>query len=148
MGKTSVIKSIFLLLLSPALFAAPVKFQGKGLAHFQKTGKKYQCTEVFMHFETTSSKFKVFEGGYDCSPLKASYDPFTLEIKSGKLYEKGEVVGDISSRETHLKKYDASDDSTFHLNLKLSPSEITYTEQWIDGQENALLITARLKRLK
>jgi hypothetical protein len=134
----------FLILLPTSLLAAPINYQGKGEAVFPKTGKRYPCKEVFMQIEILPKKFKLYTGGYDCNPLKASYDMFELDIKNGKLMDKNVVVGDISKQEMNLSKYDPDDDSTFHLNLKFQSRSMDYTETWEQTGKQALQIKAKL----
>lgn len=118
-------------------------YQGSGTAVFPGRNT-YQCPTVMLKLEITPKKFKVYEGGYDCSPLVATYDFFSLDIREGKLLDHNEVVGSISDKEITLEKYDPSDDSLFNLRMTFTEAGLDYTETWKQSGKEALVINASL----
>lgn len=126
-------------------FLLSLLYQGTGTAVFPGRNT-YPCTNVMMNFEITKEKFKLRDGGYDCSPLVATYDYFTLDIKDGKLLDHGTEVGTISEKEITLRKLDPVDDSEFYLSLRFTEEGLTYKETWKESGNEALVITATLQK--
>ena len=132
------------LLFTTQLFAD--SFHGSGVATFFKTQREYRCQEIFLRFEINQSNFKLFEGGYNCPPLNASYDFFKLEISNGKLYQGDLEVGDINEHGLNLFYDDPSDDSRFHLQLLFAPNHLTYKERWYQSDILVLEISGNLQK--
>ena len=121
-------------------------FSGSGTAVFA-SGRTYQCSEIFLRLETTPELFRLRGGGYNCGGLlNASFDPFKMSIRNGKLWNLDEELGSINDREIKYQIYDPADGSTYFLTLtKTQQGEILYHEQWHDGEKIALTIKGTLK---
>ena len=110
-------KYLFLLLISFPVFAEfNGKFSGTGAAVFH-TGKRYECTEVFLDLETSKESFRLHQGGYICGFLKASFDAFEFRIQEGKLYYGDLEMGEVSKQQLSYHYYDPEDNSTYYLTL-------------------------------
>ena len=140
---------VLLFLLSLPVYANfSGKFSGTGRAVFS-TGRVYECREIFLDLENTNEKFSLHEGGYRCGDLlHASYDPFFLTIRNGKLFHQETELGSISNKKLTYTIIDLSDGSTFRLTLqKNEENQIHYLEEWHDGEKIALTIKGTLKSL-
>lgn len=139
---------LFLLVLFSSAMAQAFtgSFSGQGKAVFA-SGRIYECPEVFLRLETSKDLFRLREGGYKCEGLlQASFDPFKLSIRDGKLWNNNDELGTISSQEIKYQIYDPQDGSTYYLTLtKNSHGEIQYHEEWHDGEKIALTIKGLLK---
>lgn len=123
-------------------------YSGKGQAVFS-SGRSYDCKEIFLSMATTSAEFKLKDGGYKCGDLlHASFDPFRMTVKQGKLYDGSTELGTISDKELNYKIFDPEDGSTYHLNLRYDLEKLQYTEEWHDGEKIALKINGLLSPLK
>jgi hypothetical protein len=120
-------------------------FQGTGVATFA-SGKKYACDEIFLRLEASLHLFRLREGGYDCGLLKASFDPFKMTVRDGKLFDGEKEIGKISDQEIDYQIYDEEDFSTYHLNLKLKETILSYSEEWFDRDKLALTVQGKLTR--
>lgn len=141
-------KYLFLILLSFPVFADfNGKYSGTGAAVFH-TGKRYECTEVFLDVDTSEKSFKLYQGGYICGFLKAAFDAFEFTIKDGVLFHGELEMGSISQKELKYHYYDPEDGSTFYLTLlKDNEGQIHYLEEWHDGEKIALTVKGDLKSL-
>lgn len=137
---------LLVLLTSTITHAFTGSFSGQGKAVFA-SGRIYECPEIFLRLETSKDLFRLREGGYKCGGLlQASFDPFKLSIRDGKLWNQNDELGSISNREVKYQIYDPEDGSTYFLTLtKNSQGEIHYYEQWHDGEKIALTIKGLLK---
>lgn len=134
------------LLLSLNAFSFSGKYSGQGKAMF-KSGKSYDCREIFLHLSTTQFNFSLKEGGYNCGDfLKASFDSFSFNIKDGKLFHEGKAYGEINEKGLWYEVFDPEDGSTYRLNLFRTSSGLEYLEQWHDGETTALTVKGTLIR--
>lgn len=138
-------KYLFLLLISVPTFAQfSGKFSGQGTAIFH-TGKRYECSEIFLKLATSPKLFTLHQGGYNCGFLKASFDPFSFSIKNGKLFYGNLEMGGISDKELTYHYFDPEDGSTYYLTLTNDNGQIHYSEEWYDGEKTALTVKGDLK---
>lgn len=142
-------KYILLLLISFPVFADfNGKFSGTGAAVFH-SGKRYDCTEVFLDLESSQTSFKLHQRGYICGFLKASFDAFEFKVKEGKLYYGDLEMGEISDQELNYHYYDPQDNSTYFLTLTQDgEGGIHYLKEWYDGEKLALTVKGKLSALK
>jgi hypothetical protein len=148
-GMEKEVKALFfLLLISTSVFADfNGSFSGSGEAIFA-SGRRYQCSEIFLRLETSAELFRLREGGYKCGGfLNASFDPFKLRIRDGRLYHKDQELGLISEKEMEYQIYDPEDGSTYFLSLKWVDEQLLYSETWHDGKKIALVVRGTLKRI-
>ncbi|MGE3608423.1 MAG: hypothetical protein AB7I27_02455 [Bacteriovoracaceae bacterium] len=122
-------------------------FSGIGQANFA-SGRKYQCSKIFLNIKIKEDAFYLNEGGYSCGGgLDASFDNFKMTIQDGKLFNKTKQLGTISNEGLEYQIYDPADDSTYHLKLKkISTNSISYNEEWTVGGKIALTVNGELKR--
>lgn len=120
-------------------------FSGKGNAEFS-SGNHYDCQDIFLSIRTDKTSFKLLNGGYRCGDLlHANFDPFTLSLKDGILWEGDVKRGTLSKNELHYEIFDPEDNSTYHLNLTLSPIGImSYDESWSVAGITLLTVTGQL----
>ncbi len=116
-------------------------WSGLGAAKTQKS--KFECEEVFFKLYHSEDKFKIQEGGYNCSGLNAEYPYSIFTIKDSKLFYRGEVSGLIHSNEVII----FSKEDGFELTFKLSDDAktLSVSEEWREG-EDFLLIESQLNR--
>lgn len=134
----------FLLLL---LFQFHGNFSGKGTAAFS-SGRTYDCQEIFLSIATTPDMFRLKDGGYKCGDLlHASFDPFRMTIKEGKLFDGSTELGTINADELKYEIFDPEDGSTYRLTLTQEEGQLHYYEEWHDGQKIALKINGHLSPL-
>jgi hypothetical protein len=120
------------------------KFQGTGKAVF-KSGRVYECKEIFLNIKESATDFQLIEGGYRCGDLlNTSFDPYKFSIKNGELVYQGKVYGKISDKELSYSVYDPEDGSTYYLTLERSSDGIHYLEKWHDGEQIALTVEGKL----
>lgn len=141
-------KYLFILLFSlPAFADFTGSFQGTGRAVFAKTGKAYECSEIFLRLKEKTDSFTFNEGGYICGDLQASFDTFIFSVKEGKLFIKDKEVGSITPGLFEYTFYDPEDNSTYHLVLfKLSETTLSYIETWHVGNTLALTVKGLLEK--
>lgn len=123
-------------------------YQGNGVANFIQNQNSYSCSDIFLRFEITQTEFKLFEGGYNCPPLTATFDFFKLTIIGNKLFQNDLEVGTISSDLITIYYYDQSDDSTFNLELSIGADSLHYKETWSQSGIDVLEIEGHLKKNK
>ena len=137
---------LFLLFSTSALAQFNGSFSGSGEAFFA-SGRRYQCTEIFLRLETTLEVFRLREGGYKCGGfLNAEFDPFRLSIRGGGLFHLEQQLGHISENQLDYQIFDPQDGSTYYLTLNREGDAISYFERWHDGEKIALTIRGILKR--
>lgn len=139
---------ILLLLISFQVQASFTgSYSGTGRAVFA-SGRGHECTEIFLRLETTTDLFRLRDGGYKCGGLlNASFDPFKMSIRAGKLWHLEQELGTISDNEINYQIYDPEDGSTYYLTLtKNERGEIQYYERWHDGEKIALTVKGQLSR--
>lgn len=130
------------------LFQFNGKFSGTGTAAFS-SGRTYECREIFLSLQTTEELFRLRDGGYKCGDLlHASFEPFRMTIRDGRLFNGTEELGTISSDELKYEIFDPEDGSTYKLKLTKEESQIHYYEEWHDGEKIALKINGFLSPVK
>lgn len=141
-------KYLFALFISlPTLANLSGSFSGPGSAVYH-SGKRYECSEIFLRLKTDNDFFRLQEGGYICGFLKASFDSFRLSIKEGKLFHEDRELGTISPEGISYSVFDSADGSTYTLTLSLKTNgEIFYDEKWHDGHKLALKVKGHLRRI-
>lgn len=139
--------SFFIFIFSLSAFGAFTgTFQGKGIAKF-KSGRSYECEEIFLRMDVSTEFFKLREGGYNCSGfLNAQFDAFKMMILNGQLLNNNEVLGQITDKELSYQIFDPEDGSTYRLELSMINHELHYREEWHDGKEIALVVLGTLQR--
>lgn len=119
-------------------------YSGTGTAAFS-SGRTYKCQEIFLSLATTPDMFRLKDGGYRCGDLlHASFDPFRMTIKEGKLFDGSAELGVISEDELKYEIYDPEDGSTYSLILTKEEGQLHYHEEWHDGEKIALKIDGYL----
>lgn len=135
-------------LLFLLLFQFSGQYSGTGTAAFS-SGRTYECREIFLSLETTEELFRLRDGGYKCGDLlHASFDPFRMTIRDGRLFNGADELGTISSDELKYEIFDPEDGSTYKLKLTKEESQIHYYEEWHDGEKIALKINGFLSPVK
>lgn len=139
--------SLFFLTL-PAWAQFSGDYTGTGTAVF-KSGRQYECSEIYLRLEQTQNLFRLRDGGYHCGDLlQASFDPFKLTIRDGKLWNVEEELGSVNEQILTYKIFDPEDGSTYQLKLtKLPSGGIHYYEDWHDGEAIALKVHGDLKAI-
>lgn len=102
---------------------------GKGKA-IELSGNK-ECDFIGMKLVEKESRFSIIGGGYDCGPLKASYDFSEFKIEKGKLYYKGKYAGDHKDGQVILK----GPNGVYELFLKIKDNMLVFVESWIEGDD-------------
>lgn len=135
----------FLFLL---LFQFNGQFSGTGKASFS-SGRTYECKEIFLNLKTSVQEFRLIDGGYKCGDLlHASFDPFRMTIKEGRLFDGNDELGTITEDELKYEIFDPEDGSTYRLKLSREDGQLHYYEEWHDGEKIALKINGFLHPLK
>lgn len=135
----------FLLTMTlPAYASFTGSYSGTGRAVFA-SGRIYECSDIFLRLEVDAHNFRLREGGYICGILQASFDAYRLTIKDGQLWHQDQLLGRITQEEMNYEIFDPTDGSTYRLQLSHhAPNEITYFEEWHDGEKIALTVKGRL----
>jgi hypothetical protein len=124
------------------------KFSGTGTAAYS-SGRTYACREIFLSLETNPTLFRLKDGGYKCGDLlHASFDPFRMTIKEGRLFDGNDELGTITDDELKYEIFDPEDGSTYRLKLSMETGKIHYYEEWHDGEKIALKINGLLSPVK
>lgn len=119
-------------------------FSGKGIAAFS-SGRTYNCQEIFLSLATTPYMFRLKDGGYRCGDLlHASFDPFRMNVKEGKLFDGSDELGTIDTNGLQYEIFDPEDGSTYSLTLTKENNGLRYHEEWHDGEKIALKINGYL----
>lgn len=120
------------------------KFSGTGKATF-KSGRVYECREIFLNIKQSPQEFRLSQGGYNCGDLlNTEFDPFKFSIVNGDLVHENKIYGKISEKELSYSVYDPEDGSTYYLTLSKNAEGIHYLEKWHDGEEIALTVEGNL----
>lgn len=123
------------------------KFSGTGKATF-KSGRTYECREIFLNIKESPTEFRLSHGGYKCGDLlQTEFDPYKFSIVNGDLVHQGKVYGRISEKELSYSVYDPEDGSTYYLTLTRDATGIHYLEKWHDGEQIALTVEGKLSAL-
>ncbi|MGZ3692719.1 MAG: hypothetical protein ACXWQO_00495 [Bdellovibrionota bacterium] len=141
--------SLLLVALLPITAAANFegRYQGPGQSISHKSGLKRACAEIFLNFQRKTGEVKILEGGYRCENLQASFDPFTMEVRDGKVYIEGEELGTFSENKLEIFFANKAEDFTYHWLLENSESGMSYLEEWTDGGKPALTVRGNLKAM-
>lgn len=108
--------------------------------------KARPCSEIGFQFRQTENEFKILNGYYLCQDLSAEYPPASFQIQNKEIFYRGQKIGAVSEDGAiTITWYDASDDSTFLLNLKLSNSALIYHEEWFQSGVSQLIIRGSLE---
>lgn len=143
-------KKIFLLaLLVPTLSFAHFngRYSGEGSSYSHKSGNKRRCSEIFLHVEKTPSTLEFHHGGYKCENLQATLDPFTLEIRDGKIFFEGSELGTFANDRMEMLYANVEQDYTYRWVLEMQGEEMVYLEEWTSQGSPALTVSGRLKLL-
>lgn len=122
-------------------------FSGTGKATF-KSGRVYDCREIFLSMKESPAEFRLSQGGYKCGDLlHTEFDPFKFSIINGELVHQGKVFGTITQDELSYSVFDPEDGSTYNLRLNKTGTGIHYLERWHDGETIALVVEGNLAPL-
>jgi hypothetical protein len=139
-----------LLLLVP--FTAQAGFQGRfsgtGTSLMHKSGNRRPCEEIFLNFQRGEKELKILEGGYRCGNVQATFDPFILVIRNGRIFADGVDVGTFSENRLDLFFANREEDFTYHWLLEFKGEELSYLEEWTDGGKPALTVQGNLKTVQ
>ena len=119
------------------------QFSGPGAAITPRRSR--ECREIFMDIQQTEKQLILRDAGYICEDMQASFDPFVMEIKAGRLIWQGADVGFITPDVLDLNYEDQDEGFTYHLTLKKLGPEIHYFEEWISEGQKALTVEGILK---
>lgn len=140
---------IVALLLLPLSASADFqgRYSGPGSSLSHKSGLKRKCSEIFVHLGQTPSQLQIHHGGYKCENLQATLDPFTLDLKNGKIFFEGEELGTFDGKKLDLLYVNRAEDYTYHWVLEESEGSMSYTEEWTDRGSPALTVSGVMQKL-
>ncbi|MGE3260713.1 MAG: hypothetical protein AB7K68_02930 [Bacteriovoracia bacterium] len=142
-------KAIVLALFLPitALATFDGRYSGPGTSLMHQSGNRRDCREIFLKLQGGEKALRILEGGYICGDIQASFDPFTLEIREGKIFLEGQSVGTISENDLDLLYKSEEENFTYHWHLQQAGDEINYLEEWASGGAPSLTVQGKLKKI-
>lgn len=79
-----------------------------------------------------------------CEDLQASFTPFVLTIKDGKIYSDSNPVGTIGENFLDLFYANEDEDYTYHWSLQKNGERLDYLEEWTSGGKPTLSVGGSL----
>lgn len=118
------------------------RWSGEGFA--KTASASSPCEKVYFRLSLSQEKFKIQDGGYNCSGLSAEYPYSVFTIQGNDLIYKGEISGRISDNEIEIFSIE---DGFQLLFTKIDNQTIKVEERWQDG-DDFLVINSSLELIK
>lgn len=114
------------------------RWSGEGIAQTAKS--ESPCENIFFRLSLSEKKFKIQDGGYNCSGLSAEYPYSVFTIRGSELLYQGEVSGFIDEKRIEIF---SKEDGFQLIFILIDKKTIEVSERWQDG-EDFLLIRSKL----